>query len=122
MQKVVKDKRASYKLVVEKKPQTIEFEQVQKTRKKERRFSPNINKNYCFKNFIEGSNNEFAKNASLSVSSKPGKSNFNPLIIYGGVGLGKTHLLHAIGNYVLETDPLKNVILVTSEKFTLRFC
>ena len=121
MQKVVKDKRASYKLVVEKKPQTIEFEQVQKTRKKERRFSPNINKNYCFKNFIEGSNNEFAKNASLSVSSKPGKSNFNPLIIYGGVGLGKTHLLHAIGNYVLETDPLKNVILVTSEKFTLDF-
>ena len=121
MQKVVKDKRASYKLVVEKKPQTIEFEHIQKTYKKERRFSPNINKNYCFKNFIEGSNNEFAKNASLSVSSKPGKSNFNPLIIYGGVGLGKTHLLHAIGNYVLETDPLKNVILVTSEKFTLDF-
>ena len=121
LQKVVKDKRASYKLVVEKKPQTIEFEHIQKTHKKERRFSPNINKNYCFKNFIEGSNNEFAKNASLSVSSKPGKSNFNPLIIYGGVGLGKTHLLHAIGNYVLETDPLKNVILVTSEKFTLDF-
>ena len=121
LQKVVKDKRATYKLVVEKKPQTIEFEQVQKTRKKERHISPNINKNYRFKNFIEGSNNEFAKNASLSVSSKPGKSNFNPLIIYGGVGLGKTHLLHAIGNYVIATDPLKNVILVTSEKFTLDF-
>ncbi len=121
LQKVVKDERATYNLVVEKKPQTIEFEHIQKTHKKERRFSPNINKNYCFKNFIEGSNNEFAKNASLSVSSKPGKSNFNPLIIYGGVGLGKTHLLHSIGNYVFETDPLKNVILVTSEKFTLDF-
>ena len=76
------------------------------TQKKERRYSPNINKNYCFENFIEGSNNEFAKNASISVSSKPGKSNFNPLIIYGGVGLGKTHLLHAIGNQVLENNPL----------------
>jgi len=121
LQQIVKDKEASYKLIVEKKPQTIEFEHIQKAHKKERGFSSNINKNYCFKNFIEGSNNEFAKNASFSVSSKPGKSNFNPLIIYGGVGLGKTHLLHAIGNQVLETDPLKNVILVTSEKFTLDF-
>ena len=53
LQKVVKDKRASYKLVVEKKPQKIEFEHIQKAHKEERRFSPNINKNYCFKNFIE---------------------------------------------------------------------
>ena len=121
LQKVVKDKGVSYKLVVEKKPQTIEIEHIQKRKDSQRRLSPNINKNYCFKNFIEGSNNEFAKNASISVSRKPGKTNFNPLIIYGGVGLGKTHLLHAIGNQVLETNPLKNVILVTSEKFTLDF-
>ena len=121
LQKVVKNQKASYKLIVEKNPQKIEIEQVQKRQNKDRRFNVKINKTYCFKSFIEGSNNEFAKNASLSVSNSPGRSNFNPLIIYGGVGLGKTHLLHAIANHVLETNPLKNVILVTSEKFTLDF-
>ena len=53
----------------------------------------NLNSQYTFKNFIEGSNNEFAKNAGISVAENPGESNFNPLTIYGGVGLGKTHLM-----------------------------
>jgi len=81
----------------------------------------NINKLYRFDNFIEGGNNEFAKNAALSVANKPGENGFNPLIIYGGVGLGKTHIMHAIGNRAVELNNSLNVVIVTSEKFTLDF-
>ena len=81
----------------------------------------NINSQYRFNNFIEGSNNEFAKNAAKAVSENPGSNNFNPLIIYGGVGLGKTHLMHAIANGAIENNVNTNAVLVTSEKFTLDF-
>ena len=81
----------------------------------------NLNTQYTFKNFIEGSNNEFAKNAGFSVADNPGESNFNPLTIYGGVGLGKTHLMHAIGNQAVLKNPSLNVVIVTSERFTLDF-
>ena len=84
-------------------------------------FAPLLNNNYSFEKFIEGSNNQFAKNAAISVASDPGNSSFNPLIVYGGVGLGKTHLIHSIGNAVLKENPLANVVLATSEKFTLDF-
>ena len=60
------------------------------------------NKEYVFDNFVEGSNNQFAKTAAQAVADDPGKQAFNPLIIYGGVGLGKTHLIHSIGNEVLN--------------------
>ena len=73
------------------------------TQTKPKRFN-NLNLKYTFENFIVGSNNEFAKTASESVSNNPGEQNFNPLIIYGGVGLGKTHLMHAIGNRALEKN------------------
>ena len=88
---------------------------VQKTTK------PNINKNYLFETFIEGANNQFAKTASETVAGDLAKQSFNPLIIYGGVGLGKTHLIHAIGNWVFSENPTANVVLATSEKFTLDF-
>ena len=81
----------------------------------------NLNNQYLFENFIVGNNNEFAKAASESVSSNPGDTNFNPLIIYGGVGLGKTHLMHAIGNQALKKFPDSNIVNITSEKFTLDF-
>ncbi|HIB05970.1 MAG TPA: hypothetical protein EYO18_09640, partial [Candidatus Marinimicrobia bacterium] len=81
----------------------------------------NVNKRYTFESFIEGENNEFAKTAAQSVAAEPGKGSFNPLIIYGGVGLGKTHLIHAIGNRVFQNNPAANVVIVTSEKFTLDF-
>ena len=84
-------------------------------------YKNNINKQYRFENFIEGSNNEFAKNAAISVANNPGKNGFNPLIIYGGVGLGKTHLMHAIGNEAIHKNPDLNVVIITSEKFTLDF-
>tara|TARA_B100000035_G_C21005922_1_gene557265 strand:+ start:326 stop:1684 length:1359 start_codon:yes stop_codon:yes gene_type:complete len=87
---------------------------------KPKRFN-NLNLKYTFENFIVGSNNEFAKTASESVSNNPGEQNFNPLIIYGGVGLGKTHLMHAIGNQALKKNNNLNIVNITSEQFTLDF-
>ena len=91
--------------------------------KSNRRAGPlnNLNPQYKFKNFIVGNNNELAKAASESVANNPGDSNFNPLIIYGGVGLGKTHLMHAIGNQVTNNSPNSKIVNITSEKFTLDF-
>jgi len=80
-----------------------------------------INENYTFSNYIEGANNQFAKAAALSVAESPGEKSFNPLIVYGGVGLGKTHLLHAIGNSLLANNNNYNIICASSEKFTLDF-
>ena len=80
----------------------------------------NLNKRYIFKTFIVGSSNELARAAALAVAGNPGTS-YNPLFIYGGVGLGKTHLLQAIGNEVLRKYPKKKIVYVTSEKFTEDF-
>ena len=76
----------------------------------------NFNSKYSFDTFIVGSGNRFAYSATLAVSEKPGKT-YNPLFIYGGVGLGKTHLLHAIGRYVLKLYPNMVVKYVSAEKF-----
>jgi chromosomal replication initiator protein len=76
----------------------------------------NFNPKYSFDTFIVGSGNRFAYSATLAVSEKPGKA-YNPLFIYGGVGLGKTHLLHAIGQYVLNLYPSMVVKYVSAEKF-----
>ena len=82
--------------------------------------SANINPRYTFRNFIVGSANRLAHAASLSVAERPGHA-YNPLFLYGGVGLGKTHLMHAIGNQVLARFPRKRVVYATSEKFTNEF-
>jgi chromosomal replication initiator protein len=76
-----------------------------------------LNPNYTFDDFIVGSSNQFAHAGALAVASLPAK-NYNPLFIYGGVGLGKTHLLNAIGNQIAENDPSANICYTTSEKFT----
>ena len=81
------------------------------------RLNPSINPNYTFDTFIVGDNNDYAHAASLKVAEEPGDT-YNPLFIYGGPGLGKTHLMHAIANYILENDKSKKVIYVTSETFT----
>jgi chromosomal replication initiator protein len=82
--------------------------------------SASLNQRYTFRNFIVGSANRLAHAASLSVAERPGHA-YNPLFLYGGVGLGKTHLMHAIGNQVLSRFPRKRVVYATSEKFTNEF-
>jgi len=77
----------------------------------------NLNPKYIFENFVVGGNNELAKAACFAVSQNLGKI-YNPLFIYGGVGLGKTHLLQSIGNEILKRDPHKRIKYITSEKFT----
>lgn len=77
----------------------------------------NLNSKYKFDTFVVGSNNKFAHSAALAVAESPGEA-YNPLYIYGGAGLGKTHLMHSIGHFVLEQNQNRKVLYVTSEQFT----
>ena len=76
-----------------------------------------LNPKYTFETFVVGNNNRFAHAAAIAVGDKPGES-YNPLFLYGGVGLGKTHLMHAIGNRILQNNRAAKILYVTSEKFT----
>ncbi|MGI4805688.1 MAG: chromosomal replication initiator protein DnaA, partial [Janthinobacterium lividum] len=82
---------------------------------------PQLNQNYTFETFIEGDCNRLARSAGYAVAAKPGGTSFNPLMIYGGVGLGKTHLSQAIGNEIKQLFPEKLVLYVSCEKFTTQF-
>jgi len=80
-----------------------------------------LNPNYTFENFLEGDSNRLARSAGLAVANKPGGTSFNPLLIYGGVGLGKTHLVHAIGVNIKKRYPDKTVLYISAEKFTQQY-
>lgn len=78
--------------------------------------SSTLNPNFTFDNFVEGNSNQLARAASMQVAVNPGES-YNPMLIYGGVGLGKTHLMHAIGNDLIKHNPDANVVYLHSERF-----
>ncbi len=80
-----------------------------------------LNSAYTFDNYIEGGCNRLARSAGVAVATKPGTTSFNPLMVYGGVGLGKTHLVQAIGNHIKATAPERFVLYVSAEKFTNQF-
>tara|TARA_B100001057_G_scaffold373972_1_gene378505 strand:- start:27098 stop:28525 length:1428 start_codon:yes stop_codon:yes gene_type:complete len=80
-----------------------------------------LNPNYTFESFLEGDSNRLARSAGIAVSNKPGGTSFNPLLIYGGVGLGKTHLAHAIGVDVKQKYPDRTVLYISAEKFTQQY-
>jgi chromosomal replication initiator protein len=79
-----------------------------------------FNQDYTFDNFVKGKNNEFATAAALSISNRPG-AQYNPLMIYGGVGLGKTHLVQAIGNHLRQNHPVSNIMYISGPEFTTSF-
>ncbi len=107
------------KYKIEEKQQSVQLKQIEKLENKRIKLANKgiyINPKYTFENFITGNSNQFAQAAAAAVSESPGKT-YNPLFIYGGVGLGKTHLMHAIGNRVLNTKQDVSVLYISSEQF-----
>jgi len=84
-------------------------------------FESRLNIRYTFDNFIKGEGNQLARAAALAISDNPGGTSFNPLFVYGGVGLGKTHLIQAAGNKIINENPDKKVIYLSSDTFTVDF-
>ena len=76
-----------------------------------------LNKEFTFDSFVEGRSNQIARAAALQVAENIGGASYNPLLLYGGVGLGKTHLMHAVGNSILERNPHLNVAYMYSQRF-----
>jgi chromosomal replication initiator protein len=103
--------------VVENIPQNNSVEKV----KPKHNFESNLNPRYTFDNFIKGEGNQLARAAAGAISDNPGGTSFNPLFLYGGVGLGKTHLIQAIGNQIVKNFPEKKVIYLSSDIFTVEF-
>jgi chromosomal replication initiator protein len=97
--------------------QTISFDKP----KPKHTFESNLNPRYTFDNFIKGEGNQLARAAAGAISDNPGGTSFNPLFLYGGVGLGKTHLIQAIGNQISKNFPEKKVIYLSSDIFTVEF-
>ncbi len=90
-------------------------------KKQKQNFESNLNSRYTFNNFIKGEGNQLARAAAGAISDNPGGTSFNPFFVYGGVGLGKTHLIQAVGNKILNKYPDKKVIYLSSDSFTVEF-
>ena len=90
-------------------------------KKQKQNFESNLNSRYTFNNFIKGEGNQLARAAAGAISDNPGGTSFNPFFVYGGVGLGKTHLIQAVGNEILNKYPEKKIIYLSSDSFTVEF-
>ena len=100
----------------------VQIKKTGNTEKEEKpTFETNLNPRYNFDNFIKGESNQLARAAAVAISENPGGTSFNPLFVYGGVGLGKTHLVQGIGNQILNKYPDKKVIYLSSDIFTVEF-
>lgn len=102
-------------------PQLPFAEQQQQQGSRSTHFPAYFNQRYTFENFIRGENNQLATSAAMAVADNPGKTRYNPLVIYGPTGLGKTHLVQAIGNRVLQRNRQAKVLFTNSEKFTMEY-
>lgn len=122
-----KDGRLAYVISEEKeKNEPIELKEIKKssaadTQKVNKDFEAHLNPRYTFDNFIKGEGNQLARAAAGAISDNPGGTSFNPLFLYGGVGLGKTHLIQAIGNKIVDNFPERKVIYLSSDIFTVEF-
>jgi chromosomal replication initiator protein len=97
-----------------------QIQTIQEKRQKQN-FETNLNSRYTFNNFIKGEGNQLARAAAGAISDNPGGTSFNPFFVYGGVGLGKTHLIQAVGNEIIKKYPDKKVIYLSSDSFTVEF-
>src|SRR5690606_38760660 len=80
-----------------------------------------LNPRYTFDNFIRGESNQLAVSAAMAIADNPGRTRFNPLVLYGDTGLGKTHLVQAIGNQIIQKDKNARILYTSSERFTIEY-
>ena len=115
------DYKLIYSILMDSTTQPVKLPSFNKPRPEESNGHDNLNVRFTFGRFIEGECNKFARAAAEAVAKSPGKTTFNPLVVYGGVGLGKTHLIQAIGNYSKTNTPGTRALYVDSERFTMDF-
>ncbi len=109
------------KIILEAKPVETKPSKINRIDEEQEKFISYLNPKYTFETFVKGENNQLARAAGLAITENPGHTSFNPLFIYGDVGLGKTHLIQAIGNKILENFPNKKVIYLSADTFTSEF-
>lgn len=118
---IISDDKEQKEEEIVKQSSIIETNKVKVLDRKVPQHETNLNSRYKFENFIKGEGNQLARAAAGAISDNPGGTSFNPFFIYGGVGLGKTHLIQSIGNSILEKFPEKKVIYLSSDSFTVEF-
>ncbi len=115
------DYKLLYSILMDSSMDPVQLPSLKKTKAPQDNVRDNLSDRYTFDSFVEGESNKFAKAAATAVGRSPGKTTFNPLVVYGGVGLGKTHLIQAIGNLAKDETNSHRVLYVDSERFTMDF-